>query len=309
MKRYRLVYAGCDFFASVFDSLLARADIDVVLCLTGERHTPHVSNVARLARRNKIPVHYGGFTPRLIRRIRSLSADAMLCASYSYRVPVADLAIAFNLNLHPTLLPHGRGPNPIPYLIGEHSRFSGLTIHEMIHGFDQGAILAQQAVPVRENWGYHELALAMCAHAPTVVNQVFDNLEELFATRRPQEAGSYWPRPSREDRTVRWTEPAARIAAKSRRFGALGVLCLIDGEEQKITHPIAFVEVDHDFDCGRVILHSSGVAYVAARGGIVRIETGRSSRSGPLPLTNTFWHVRSRAFRALQRLTSIARPA
>jgi methionyl-tRNA formyltransferase len=260
-----------------------------------------VSNVVRLAGESKIPIHYGNFTPQLVRRIRTLSPDAILAAAYSYRVPVAELGIKFNLNVHPTLLPHGRGPNPIPYLAGEHSQFSGLTVHEMSPRFDEGAIVAQQVVSVQEGWGFNELALAMYSRAPDLVNQVLDDLDELFANRRPQGEGSYWPRPSRGDRTVSWHESAAAIAAKSRMFGSVGLICSIDGKEHNVVHPITAVEIDHGFECGRVVLRSPGIAYVAVSGGIVRVVSKSADSNGLIP-----W--RDVAARAYRRAARVIRP-
>jgi methionyl-tRNA formyltransferase len=269
MKR-RLVYAGYNFFSSVLQAFLERKDVEIVLCLTGNIDE-HVSNVMRLAVGRKIPVHHGKLDESVRNLITQLSPEIIFCAAYSYRIPVTRLGIRYNLNLHPSLLPHGRGPNPLPYLVGNQKEFSGLTIHEMTDKFDQGSILEKEAIPVGSGWGFDALAMEMYVRAPVLVNRVFDDLDNYFAKREPQVVGSYWPLPDAIDRRVDWTEPVAAIGDKSRRFGALGILCLIDGREYEITTPIAYISTPHVHAPGEVLLYGKGFWYVAASDGIVRI--------------------------------------
>lgn len=278
--RRKVVFAGYNFFSSVFEALLARKDVEVVLCLTGEVNSRHIGNVVRLAKKANVPVHHGKLTPSAVSRIRSVHAELILCAAYSYRIPVSDLGISYNLNLHPTLLPHGRGPNPLPYLVAGFSEMSGLTLHEMTDEFDLGSIVAQQEVPVESGWGFNELAIAMYAEAPKLVHQALDNLEPLFANRRVQGEGSYWPKFSSRERTIDWSEPAHTIANKSRRFGSFGVLCQIEGKQYEVVRPITFVRANHDFTCGRVMFYGTQILYIAVLDGIVRVDIGEGPGSG-----------------------------
>ena len=84
--KYRVVYAGYNFFSSVLDALLVRPDIELVLCLTGDSGSQNIGNVRRLAKSNSIAIHYGQLTNNALRRIRSVSADIILSAAYSYRI-------------------------------------------------------------------------------------------------------------------------------------------------------------------------------------------------------------------------------
>ena len=61
-----------------------------------------------------------------------------IIAEYSYLVPDTDVKYA--INIHPTLLPNGRGPTPLPYLINA-PEFSGVTIHKICNKFDSGDII------------------------------------------------------------------------------------------------------------------------------------------------------------------------
>lgn len=242
------------------------------MCLTGHRLSGHIGNVVRLARSQRIPIVYGRLNSQSLRRVRAASPHVLLSAGYAQRIPVNDLGIQYNLNLHPTLLPEGRGPSPMSYLVFGKAEFSGLTIHEMTDRFDAGSIVAQQPLPIEPRWGFNELAMALFTQAPGLVNLVFDDLPGLFARRQPQGKGSYWNRPSERDRTIQWSEPASCIAEKSRRFGTRGVLCSVAGEKLEIVQPIAFVNMTHGHECGRVLFRSQRTAYIAVSDGVVAIE-------------------------------------
>ena len=48
------------------------------------------------------------------------------------------------VNIHPALPPKGRGAWPMPVTLLEGLRESGITIHKMTDGFDEGDILPQK---------------------------------------------------------------------------------------------------------------------------------------------------------------------
>lgn len=75
--------------------------------------------------------------------------DLLVCFGHGRILPVEDPAfsgVRF-INLHTSLLPHGRGLNPnfSAWLRGEPH---GVTIHEMDGRYDTGRILFQRAVPI-----------------------------------------------------------------------------------------------------------------------------------------------------------------
>ncbi|MFK7736634.1 MAG: methionyl-tRNA formyltransferase [Pirellulaceae bacterium] len=66
------------------------------------------------------------------------------------RKPVLEQLDCTAINIHPSLLPEYRGPMPT-YWIRKHKRSqTGVTIHLMTPGIDDGPILAQMAMPLSE---------------------------------------------------------------------------------------------------------------------------------------------------------------
>lgn len=52
------------------------------------------------------------------------------------------------VNLHPSLLPRHRGPDPTAWVLAAGDGETGLTAHYMDEGLDTGPIIAQQKIPV-----------------------------------------------------------------------------------------------------------------------------------------------------------------
>ena len=76
--------------------------------------------------------------------------DLIFVNSYSMIRPEDILAISRfgGINIHGALLPKYRGRNPTQWSILNSETSTGVTIHEMTEGIDEGAIIAQQEVPI-----------------------------------------------------------------------------------------------------------------------------------------------------------------
>lgn len=100
-----------------------------------------------------------GYAPKLEQQkcanlIRQYAIEFLLVACWPYLIdrPLIESAAKATLNMHPSLLPDYRGPNPIEQqLKGQESRF-GVTLHLLNQHFDQGDIIAQaELTDVDEN--------------------------------------------------------------------------------------------------------------------------------------------------------------
>lgn len=79
-----------------------------------------------------------------------LNADVMLVGTWREKIQKAtfDMPVIASINVHPSLLPAYRGPNPYLQTIKNMEKFSGVTFHLIDENFDRGAILAQQKVEI-----------------------------------------------------------------------------------------------------------------------------------------------------------------
>ncbi|MFD6163274.1 methionyl-tRNA formyltransferase [Nocardia sp. NPDC060256] len=249
----RVVYAGHDFFSSCLDMLVQDPRVDVVLCLTSEPTGP-VGNVTRIAHRHGIPVVFGRPTDRIIHQVNDIGADLLVVAAYLYRVPIERMSVPYAVNVHPSLLPAGRGPNPLPYLINDAPDTRGVTVHELTAEFDSGPILLQERISLEPDEGLDELYLKQFAAAPRLVSAFLADMDRARREQRAQGAGSYWPEHSDADRTVLAAKAtAADVRQAHRMFGLIGIIVeLTDGRTVHTTH-VSAVACAHEYVPGTAV--------------------------------------------------------
>ena len=77
-------------------------------------------------------------------------ADAMVMASFDQIIGLRALQLPHHgwLNIHPSLLPEYRGPEPVYWAIADGATRTGITLHRAVPRVDTGPILAQAEVAV-----------------------------------------------------------------------------------------------------------------------------------------------------------------
>lgn len=150
--------------------------------------------------------------PAVQAEVASLAPDAIVVACFPWRVPAAVLALPRlgMLNLHPSLLPVGRGPDPLFWAFRHGWRETGATIHQMTSGFDAGPILAQERVPIPDGISERALERACALVAGRLAARSLVALAQGAATPLPQDerAATYDPLPTLDDYRLDATRPA-----------------------------------------------------------------------------------------------------
>jgi methionyl-tRNA formyltransferase len=140
--------------------------------------------------------------------------DVICVACFSKRIPHAILEIPrFGcLNVHPSLLPGNRGPEPLFWTFREGSQQTGVTIHLMNEGMDAGPIVAQESVEVPDGISYAQLE-AQCAvlGGKLLARSVWDLYNNVAVPVQQDESkSSYYAFPSVDDFVVPVAEWSAR---------------------------------------------------------------------------------------------------
>ena len=110
--------------------------------------------------------------------LAALQADAVVMASFDQIVGARALAIPRHgwLNIHPSLLPRYRGPEPVYWAIAEGAAETGITLHRAVPRVDAGAILAQATVPIEAHDNAGTLTRALVARGVELLPQAVDAL-------------------------------------------------------------------------------------------------------------------------------------
>lgn len=164
----------------------------------GDAFLPHWS-VGRLLKSRGIPAIT---VPRLRTwvdaeaEIKALGVDTLITCVTMMIVPprLLDLFGGRAANLHPALLPEYRGPSPFlgALLDGKQNTHSGMTLHVLTPGIDEGPIIAQRALPFDGAGRSYQVWQAQ--HAAVCREFMRDALPAYLEGRvaaQPQVGGSY----------------------------------------------------------------------------------------------------------------------
>ena len=174
------------------------------------------SSILDLARERNIPVW----------KVRQLSnsetikvftvyqADMICVACFSKRIPrdILDIPRLGCLNVHPSLLPANRGPEPLFWTFREGNQRTGVTIHLMDEGMDSGAIVAQEVIQIQDGISYSELEEQSAELGGKLLAQsvwdMYNGVAELAT--QDETKSSYHAFPSNDDFVVPVAEWNAR---------------------------------------------------------------------------------------------------
>lgn len=151
-------------------------------------------SIVELAWERDIPVYeIARFDATALATIAAHAPDLLAVSCFPRRFPPALLALPplGVLNLHPALLPRGRGATPLFWAFRardpERAGAGGITVHLMDGGLDSGPIVAQGRVPLTDGIGGGELELQLAARGAALLTAAVTALADGSAAPRPQD--------------------------------------------------------------------------------------------------------------------------
>ncbi len=87
---------------------------------------------------------------QVIDTLQPTTPDILISASYGQMIPWDTICSAQfgGINVHPSILPHWRGADPVPWAIMNGDHQIGVTVVTLSKTFDEGKILAQEKIPL-----------------------------------------------------------------------------------------------------------------------------------------------------------------
>lgn len=230
----KIVYFGYDLFADCLESLPALGvEIMAIYTFPSDGVCDFNDRVTAFAAAHGIPCTVGRATEADLDALAARGCDWMVSAGYAYRIPVKACGLR-GVNLHPALLPVGRGAWPMPVTILRCLTQSGVTLHKLAPRFDEGDILAQIAVDVDPDETLPSLTAKLQAAALPLLRRFVADPETMWANGTPQPAGEYWPQPTEVDMTITPRTTAAEADRILRAFAGVG--CNYCGAPIKAAH-------------------------------------------------------------------------
>jgi methionyl-tRNA formyltransferase len=216
--------AGYDVRAvvlSALDRTQAMRRVPVTKAVIRGRSLPRLTpqqgqNIVSLAAEREIPVWEVGDlrASETLETLAGYAPDALCVACFARKLPKALLSLPRlgALNVHPSLLPDNRGPDPLFWTFWRGDEATGATIHLMGERLDAGPILVQQGEPVPDGMTEAALEARLATLGGELLVQSLGELANGSAHPQPQNEGqaTAFPWPSAEDYFVTPAWPARR---------------------------------------------------------------------------------------------------
>lgn len=223
MPDLRLVYfALVGHGAAGLQHLLERGIRPVLVVTDGRNHPPDPAmavfnrrrdellarfpDLAALCAREQLPVYHdepGRPVTELAAAVAAAEPDLALIVTYFRILPpeVFTLPRYGTYNIHPSLLPAYRGPQPVYWALRQGSTATGVSLHRLDAGIDTGPVFARRPVAIAPADSFADLYLRL---TPAITSLLDELLDGYAAFREPLPhlpgiAPSFFPLPVTAD--------------------------------------------------------------------------------------------------------------
>jgi len=96
------------------------------------------------------------------------------------------------VNVHPSLLPDGRGPAPVQWILSTHPDAAGVTIHKLTAEADAGDILAQEPMTLTAADDLHTVFARTYWRSAQMMAAILSDFPRAWAAAAPQSGTGRW---------------------------------------------------------------------------------------------------------------------
>lgn len=193
-----------------------RSNIVAAVCSTRWQRThPKSDLIARIAGHLGRPVEVtaNANAEPFVRSLRAYEPDVVVMASFDQILAPDALSVPARgwLNIHPSLLPRHRGPEPIYWTIVSGDKEAGISVHLTVARIDAGPILAQRRVAVSRQDTSGTLCKRLVAEGLDALDETLLAISRGTATGVAPDVsqGSYEP-PVRQT-PIDWDQPFTQL--------------------------------------------------------------------------------------------------
>ncbi len=238
------------------------------------------ASIAEAAARHDIPVYTPDDInhPLWVEKIRELKPDVVF--SFYYRdilsAAILDIPASGCFNLHGSLLPKYRGRVPTNWAIINGETETGVTLHHMTPGIDNGDIVAQQVVSISSDDTAQTLVNKQVDAARGMLDSCLPAIKDGSATRTPQnhKEATYFSGRKAEDGAIDWSQSATAIhnlvRAVSRPYPGAFTFA---GQRKLLIWEVEVIQQQAEAKAGTIL--SVNPLDIACGEGVVRVRFGQ----------------------------------
>jgi methionyl-tRNA formyltransferase len=172
------------------------------------------------------------------RQLSAESFDLVVVACFPWLLPqnVISWPRLASLNVHPSLLPKYRGPEPLFWTFQKGDRESGVTIHALDGRYDAGPILVQRPMTIPLESQYEDIEARLASLGGRLLAQTVGALRGTNVVKRSQDesTATLAPFPSDDDLVISPEWNAERAYRFARGVGCrFGQLWIGDGKGRR----------------------------------------------------------------------------
>lgn len=267
----KIVYCGYDFFGACLEELINEGH-EIIQLFTQAPDGIYKFNdhVLSLAKEYNIPVYDKKPTEEMIIDLfKNKGADLLISAGFKYIVPTPENVGFRGVNVHPAMLPVGRGGWPIPIAILNREKELGVTLHEIIRDMDAGDILLQEGFALSDNEDLDTLCCKCQMLAKKLVKKLTGDFSHYWENKRPQGDGAViWDPPTKENQSFTGEMTVEEVDRKVRAFGRTGTFVSFEGENWVVYDATCWKE-SHEYEPGSVAHRSHYEVVLALKDGFI----------------------------------------
>jgi methionyl-tRNA formyltransferase len=267
----RFAITACDRYLGVFEGFLDAGWEPVKLFSVPATNVLDANGRAvALAKQHGIDIQMSRMRQDDLRDLQMRGCEALIVASYNWRIGDWRPHMKYAVNFHPSPLPLARGPYPMVRAILEARSSWAMSCHKLEPEFDTGDILAAENFALDSEECHESLNLKLQMAGGRLAQRVARNFGGLWEQAAAQGEGEYWPCFTAADRTVQFSNPVATTLRQLRAFGSLECYALANNEQIYIRRAIGWCEA-HRHPVGAVVHVSNHTLVMAAQDGYIAL--------------------------------------
>ena len=255
----KIAYFGFDLFYSCLELIAAENEIIKIFTCKVDEDFETTHKTRRLANKYSIPVTDKKITPDDILQLEKSGCDLIISAGYYHKIPCSKTVRS--VNIHPAMLPIGRGPWPMPVSILRGDTQTGVTLHELADSFDEGDIILQKTVDISQSDNLSTLTDKLVKTSRVLLSELLLDFDNYWMKKAPQNVGEYWKEPGVNEMTFTLNDPFELIDRITRAF--FGYKCFLKKDSKiieikkaicykskaKVPNNVQVVDIDNGYLC------------------------------------------------------------
>jgi len=260
----KIAYFGGDWFLTCISVLQHHGHNISHIFTHGEQS--YNKTIRHWAEQEAITVNTNKPTVGDLQNLQNQGVDCLFCIEYPWLIPVDGFNFR-TINVHPSLLPEGKGPTPLSWILMKYPQFAGISFHKMITEFDGGDIIYQQPLQISDHDSLDTVLARLELETPRLLNILCDQFETFYQAATPQGKGSYWPKITLDDRKLNWQSNCSEIKSRVSAAGHFGVVAAIEDSLYLVTD-VQCVQHQHQLQPGTVFKDDPNCYSIAISDGI-----------------------------------------